>query len=62
MPPIGIKRHVETRERNVSRASFVDDVERCFGSAPETAEAGGGDDLTNALFPGLRAQAQRDFL
>lgn len=46
---------VRTQELSGSRTSFVDDVERCFGSAPETREAGGGDHFTNALFARLRA-------
>ena len=58
----GFKRRVEFLELNGSWTSFVDDVERCFRSSPETAEAGCGGHLANPLFAGLRAQAQRDFL
>jgi hypothetical protein len=46
---------VEFRRLNRSWTSFVDDVQRCLGGSPETAEAGSGGYLANARFAALRA-------
>jgi len=41
------------RARAKSWTSFVNYVERCFRSPPETIETGLADDLADALLPGL---------
>src|ERR1700722_7382604 len=41
---------------------FVDDVEGRFGGTAEASEAGRGDDVSDARFAGLRAEAQSNFL
>jgi hypothetical protein len=38
------------RKANCSWTSFVDDVKRGFGGAPETAEAGCRNDFANPFF------------
>ena len=43
-------------------SGFVDDVEGGFGGAAEAAETGVGDHVADALFSGLRAEAQANFL
>ena len=47
---------------NGSWTSFVDDVKGGFRGSAETAETGRSDNLANAFFAGLRAQAQRNLL
>jgi hypothetical protein len=44
------------------RTSFVNYVERCFASSPETSEPRRSHDLPDARLPGLRSEAESDLL
>jgi hypothetical protein len=44
--------------RLIPSAVFVNNVERCFRSTAEATETGLGDDIPDALFPGLGTSAQ----